>query len=169
LPRVLTVWVPVTDSNPVNSCMYIVPANRDPQYKRSIYDLRIGGTQFRLEDIRAIPAVAGTLNCWNQYIFHWGSRSSRRAREPRISYALYCQRGDMTPVDGTVIDHRQGVDFETRLGIICRGLHRYSYITSRNTPALKPVLTFFEERMALFEGNSFPRIEQKLATEDRKA
>jgi Phytanoyl-CoA dioxygenase (PhyH) len=151
VPTVLTVWVPITDAIPLNSCMYVVPASRDPQYARSLHDLQTGGTQFALEDIRAIPAEAGTLNCWDQYIFHWGSRSSRRADEPRISYALYCQRGDMPPVDGAVIDLRRGIDFQTRLGLICRGMYRYSYLRFDDTTGLEPLLAFLSEHMAVLE------------------
>jgi hypothetical protein len=32
MPTVLTLWVAVTDATPLNSCMYVVPRNRDPQY-----------------------------------------------------------------------------------------------------------------------------------------
>jgi hypothetical protein len=151
VPTVLTVWVPITDAIPLNSCMYVVPASRDPQYAQSLHDLQTGGMQFALEDIRAIPAEAGTLNCWNQHIFHWGSRSSRRAAEPRISYALYCQRGDMPPVDGAVIDWRRGIDFPTRLGLICRGMYRYSYLRLEDTTGSEPLLAFLGEHMALLK------------------
>jgi hypothetical protein len=147
LPSVLTVWVPITDATPLGSCMYVVPASRDPQYAQSLRDPRTGATQFALEDIRAIPAEAGTLNCWNQHIYHWGSRSSRRALVPRISYALYCQRGDIPPVDGVAIDFRGGIDFPTRLGLICRSLARYSTLSVEDTTGLEPLLDFLGEHI----------------------
>ena len=148
LPTVLTLWITVTDAVPLNSCMYVVPAHRDPQYAQAVHDLQTGGTQFALEDIRALPTPAGTLSCWDQYLFHWGSRSSKRARRPRISYALYCQRGDMPPVDDTWLDLRSGVDFHTRLGLICRGVHRYSYMSLRASAQSAPLLAFMERHIA---------------------
>ena len=80
IPTVLTLWISVTEATPLNSCMYLVPKHRDPQYDQAIRDLETGGTQFALEDIRALPTQAGTLSCWDQYVYHWGSRSSKRAR-----------------------------------------------------------------------------------------
>ncbi len=154
LPTVLTAWVPITDATPLNSCMYVVPASRDPQYAQSLRDLRTGATQFALEDIRAIPAEAGTLSCWDQHIFHWGSRGSRRALEPRISYALYCQRGDIPPVDGVAIDFRRGIDFTTRLGLICRSLYRYSTLRFEAKTGLEPLLDFLGEHIAKLAGRA---------------
>lgn len=149
LPKVLTLWVTVTEATPLNSCMYMVPKNRDPQYHQAIHDLETGATQFALEDIRALPTQAGTLSCWDQYVYHWGSRSSKRAPAPRVSYALYCQRGDMAAVDSTVIDLRKGIDFETRLGLICKSMYRYSYLNvpSRST-LTDPLLSFLKGHMA---------------------
>jgi hypothetical protein len=78
LPTVLTLWVAVTDATPLNSCMYVLPATRDPQYAQAIHDLDTGATGFALEDVRALPARAGTLSCWDQYIFHWGRHTAGR-------------------------------------------------------------------------------------------
>ncbi len=148
MPTVLTLWIAVTDATPLNSCMYMLPKNRDPQYVQAIHDLKTGATQFALEDIRALPTKAGTLSCWDQYVFHWGSRSSKRAPAPRISYATYCQRGDISPVDNAIIDLRKGVDFETRLGLICKGMYRYSYLSVQSSEPHQPLLSFLEKQMA---------------------
>jgi hypothetical protein len=148
MPTVLTIWVTITDATPLNSCMYILPLNRDPQYADAITDLKTPANQFALEDIRALPTEAGILSCWDQYVFHWGSRSSKRAQEPRISYAAYCQRGDITPVDDVIIDIPSCIDFSTRLGLICRGLYRYSYASFQHSEKAKPVLEFFQKHKA---------------------
>ncbi|OSO94233.1 mitomycin antibiotics/polyketide fumonisin biosynthesis protein [Cylindrospermopsis raciborskii CENA303] len=142
IPTVLTVWVAITDATPLNSCMYIVPANRDPQYRDAIQDLTTGGTKFALEDIRALPTSAGTVSFWDQYVFHWGSRGSQRAKNPRISYAMYFQRGDISPVDNVAITIPSNLNFQTRLGLICRGLYRYSYMQFKETPGTTPVVDF---------------------------
>lgn len=148
MPNVITIWVTITDATPLNSCMYLVPANRDPQYVNAIHDLNTGATQFALEDIRALPTKAGVLSCWDQYVFHWGSRSSKRAKLPRVSYAAYCQRGDISSVDDVAIDIPSVLDFETRLALICKGLYRYSYVGFQHSKQAEVLLEFLTKHMA---------------------
>ena len=150
-PNVLTLWITVTDATPLNSCMYLVPANRDPEYKTAIHNLKVGGSKFRLEDVRAVPIEAGALSAWDQYLYHWGSRSSHRAPEPRVSYALYCQRGDIAPVDDASIDLRKGIGFRQRLGLICRGVYRYSYVQSDKGQQSPELLAFLENNMNILK------------------
>lgn len=147
IPTVLTLWVAVTDANLLNSCMYVVPRNRDPQYADAIRNLVTPATQFRLEDIRALPARAGTLSCWDQYIYRWGSRGSSRAPQARSSYATYCQRGDIPPVSDQIIPLPSPFDFRNRLSLICRGLYRYSYVQLQQSEKSREVRAFLEKHM----------------------
>ncbi|WP_167506494.1 phytanoyl-CoA dioxygenase family protein [Corallococcus carmarthensis] len=142
MPTVLTVWVALTDATPLNSCIYVVPIHRDPQYPNALRNLRTGGQRIALEDIRALPTQAGTVSCWNQYIYHWGSRSSQRARVPRISYALYCQRGDVSAVDDVRLDPRGPIGFGTRVALICRSLYRYSHLSIQENEDAMPLRAF---------------------------
>lgn len=147
LPTVLTLWVAVTDATPHNSCMYVLPANRDPHYAKAVHTQdKIPIELFPLEDIRAIPAQAGSLSCWDQYLLHWGSRSSKHAREPRISYAFYCQRAEIPPVDDACIDLSRPLTFERRLALACRGLYKYSRLNLEASEHAKPLLAFLEEK-----------------------
>jgi Phytanoyl-CoA dioxygenase (PhyH) len=147
MPTVLTLWVAVTDATPLNSCMYIVPRNRDPQYSDATRNRTTPATQFKLEDIRALPARAGTLSCWDQYVYHWGSRGSRRAPSPRISYAAYCQRGDIPPVGDRLVPLPSPFAFRERLSLICRGLYRYSYVQRQRSEEAGEVRAFLEKHM----------------------
>lgn len=147
MPTVITIWITITEANPLNSCMYILPANRDPEYAEAIHNLNTKATKFALEDVRALPTKAGTLSCWDQYVFHWGSRSSKRAKFPRVSYAAYCQRGDIPPVDD-VVAIPSIVDFKTRLGLICRGLYRYSYVSLEPSKQASCLRLFLTKHMA---------------------
>jgi hypothetical protein len=125
----------------------VLPKHRDPEYNLAVNDLKQGATKFKLEDVRAVPIKGGCLSLWDQYLFHWGSRSSKYAHAPRVSYALYCQRGDMQPVDDMLIDLRTGIDFQQRLGLICRSIYKYSYVkldVNQKSPAL---LAFLENNM----------------------
>jgi hypothetical protein len=42
-PKVVTLWLPLTDATPLNGCMYIVPADRDPTYGTAATALHPGG------------------------------------------------------------------------------------------------------------------------------
>ncbi|WP_341529431.1 phytanoyl-CoA dioxygenase family protein [Nostoc sp. UHCC 0302] len=148
MPNVLTLWISITEATPLNSCMYLVPANRDPEYTNAIHDLNTGGTQFALEDIRALPTPPGALLSWNQYIFHWGSRSSKRAKFPRVSYAVYCQRGDIAPVDDVLLDIPSVLDFETRLAIACRAIYHYSPVSLQQSSQEEELLEFVKRNKA---------------------
>jgi len=148
LPTVLTVWVALSDATPLNSCMYVVPAGRDPGYASAIHSLHQDAAGIRLEDIRSLPAAAGTVSCWTQYIYHWGSRSSHRAPAPRVSYAVYCQRGDVEPVESVSLEVPSPLSFQARLAYACRGLHRYSYLALRDAAGAGPVLEFLTQNMA---------------------
>jgi hypothetical protein len=145
MPNVLTAWITVTEATPLNSCMYLLPRNRDNQYDEAAHNLKTGWSQMALQDLRALPTPAGVLSCWDQYVFHYGSRSSKRAPAPRVSIAFYCQRGDIAAVDDRVVEIPSRLGFKKRLGIICRSLRRYSYVSFRDSPQSKPLLAFLND------------------------
>jgi hypothetical protein len=93
------------------------------------------------------------LSGWDQYVFHWGSRSSKRAKFPRVSYAAYCQRGDIPSVDDVAIAIPSPIDFKTRLGLICRGLYRYSYVNYQRSKQAETLLSFLTKHMATLKEN----------------
>lgn len=81
-PKILSFWLPLSEANPLNSCIYIVPANRDPTY----------GTKddcswlFKRADIRALPAKPGDVLFWDEAVLHWACRPApRHGLEPRMS------------------------------------------------------------------------------------
>lgn len=134
MPKTLTVWIPLTDATPLNGCMYIVPADRDPTY----------GTdeekQWRHNpaDIRALPAQAGSLFIWNQAVLHWGSHSSPRAIEPRISLAFEFQSGDVPPYNQPLTGPLEIPPLSTRLQLVAKQIIQYKhmYPLSKETEAL---------------------------------
>ncbi|TWI42511.1 ectoine hydroxylase-related dioxygenase (phytanoyl-CoA dioxygenase family) [Pseudoduganella flava] len=91
-PRVVNVWLPLTDAGPDNACMYVLPAHLDPNFPE-----HVDGGRFGLEDwqnIRALPAHAGSALGWNTQVLHWGGRCSARATAPRISVGIYFRSAD---------------------------------------------------------------------------
>lgn len=151
LPTVLTAWIAITEATPLNGCMYYLPRGRDPEYREAIFDLDRTASRVALQDVRALPAKPGTMSCWDQYLFHWGSRSSQWAHEPRISYAMYFQRGDMPRLDSTALTVPSQLPFAHRLGIICKGIIRYSFVGLRESEAAIPLIAFADRYAALLE------------------
>jgi hypothetical protein len=92
-PKSLTVWLPLTDATPLNGCVYVVPADRDPTYNTPDEQ----HLRFELSDIRALPAAAGSLLAWTQGIIHWGARTAPRQVGPRISLSSEFQRRNVAP------------------------------------------------------------------------
>ena len=123
-PLSLTVWAPLLDATPLTSCMYLLPANRDPVYNTE----QEGVWNINAASIRALPGHQGDYFCWNQAILHWGSESSRFAPHPRISMALEFQRGDIAPFNQPLIDPFQPLDFQTRLKLVAKQILQYRHM-----------------------------------------
>lgn len=123
-PLSLTVWAPLLDATPLTSCMYLLPANRDPVYNTE----QEGVWNINAASIRALPGAPGDYFCWNQAVLHWGSESSRFAPHPRISMALEFQRGDIRPFNQPLIAPFQPLDFQTRLKLVAKQILQYRHM-----------------------------------------
>ena len=95
LPTIVSLWVPLTDASPAESCIYVVPADLDPDYFTTKRE--VDRANLDLQTIRALPVEAGSVLAWSTHLIHWGSVASRRARYPRMSVTMYFQRGDIPP------------------------------------------------------------------------
>ena len=51
----LNAWIPITDADPMNGCMYILPAHQDINYPNNLATMGVSN----LQDVRAIPCKAG--------------------------------------------------------------------------------------------------------------
>lgn len=120
-PTLLTLWISLTDATPLNSCIYMVPTHLDPLFPDNLDD----PISFPYENVRALPAPAGTILCWNVNAVHWGSRSTKHAEQPRVSFAFYLQRGDMEPYYSPLISTKESMNFNKRLFLVCTNIIRY--------------------------------------------
>ena len=123
-PVSLTTWIPLSDATPLNSCMYVVPAHADPTYGTP----EENEIRFELPAIRALPAKPGEILVWNQALLHWGSHSSHRATEPRISMAFEFQANDSKPFNTPILPSDQPVPFELRLRLIAKQVLQYQHM-----------------------------------------
>ena len=120
MPTLVNIWVALTDATPLNSCMYVLPGHLDPDYPRPREQR--GGEQnlheIQLQDVRSLPVKAGSVICWSSSLLHWGGRSSRFAAGPRMSFAMYFQRGDVPHIHPTSMDIPGSIPFNYRLYLV---------------------------------------------------
>jgi hypothetical protein len=124
LPKSLSIWVPLTDATPWNGCIYVMPAARDRNYHARVMKCDVPN----LQDIRALPAEAGSVLGWNQALLHWSGRSSSRAKEPRLSFSIEYQRGDEPAFNAPLLDPLELPPFERRLGLIGKQMLQYRHM-----------------------------------------
>ena len=120
MPSLLTLWIPLTDSTPTNSCLYGVPAQHDPCYlnRPAPKSGHFCTDHTNLQDARALPANAGSLLGWTSHFLHWGGRSSQWAQTPRLSVAMYFQRSDVPHFHDPALEMESEISFEDRLNWI---------------------------------------------------
>lgn len=122
-PLSLTCWIPLSEANPLNSCMYVVPAYLDPNYNKGV-----GPDLQHAHFARALPAKPGDFLIWNQAILHWGGLSSEFGDEPRMSMALEFQRGDIAPFRQPLSDREALPSFSDRVRLITRQILQYTHM-----------------------------------------
>lgn len=123
-PKSVTVWLPLTEANTLNGCMYLVPADRDPTYGTP----QDGEWKFAHADIRALPARPGSILMWNQAVLHWGSHTNSRETRPRISAAFEFQAGDVPAFNQPLLDPRKVPAFPFRLKLIAKQILQYQHM-----------------------------------------
>ena len=124
-PLSATVWIPLTRATPLNSCIYLVPASRDPEYGLTTDQRRKG---LDITQVRALPAGPGDWLCWNQAVLHWGSATSPFAEEPRISMALEFQSDAVPPFNEPLIRNPRELTFALRLELVAKQILQYRHM-----------------------------------------
>tara|TARA_R110002072_G_scaffold123048_9_gene258112 strand:+ start:829 stop:1653 length:825 start_codon:yes stop_codon:yes gene_type:complete len=126
----LSLWIPLSPATPENGCIYVLPLSREAHYDRPVE----GPADLDLQDIRALPAQAGSVLGWRQDLFHWGARSTRRASQPRISLSLEFQNAAFDPLATPLLQADQPPGFTERLALILAQFDKYRHM-ERLTPA----------------------------------
>ncbi len=125
-PGIMTLWVALTDVTPADSCIYVVPANADRAFRSTERD--VNPEHFDLQDIRAVPAKAGSVLAWSTHLAHWGSRGSADSATTRMSATMYFQRADVPPFDESIFDPAGPVPLDDRLRWVIGALGAHDLI-----------------------------------------
>jgi hypothetical protein len=126
-PQSLTLWMPLTDATPLNGCIYLLPSHLDPEFRRAVGPRDVVR---RPQDIRAQPAVAGSVLAWNHGVLHWGGRASRRAAGPRISVACEFQRPSIQALARPLLPADRAPPFTLRLWLMARAILGYRHMAT---------------------------------------
>ena len=146
-PHTLTVWLPFTDATPLNGCMYVLPAHLDDRFVERRFDGQDNNVVYNPQNIRALPATAGSLLAWNQSILHWGGRGSRLGTTPRISAAFEFQRGDKAAFNRPLLDPARLPSFNERLGLIGKQALQYRHMYPLSDDVAVIATSLFERFM----------------------
>ena len=122
MPSSLTIWIPMTDADESNGCIYVLPSKFDPHFRGDLDNRSIDEYQ----NIRALPAKRGSVLSWSENLIHWGSRSSERAVNPRVSISFTFQRGDVNAYESPLIDCSNYPSLDHRLGLIGQNICSYA-------------------------------------------
>lgn len=146
LPKSMSLWIPLTDATPLNGCIYVVPTHRDPHFLGRVMQNNVP----RPQEIRALPAAAGSILGWNHALLHWGGRASDKATTPRISFSIEYQRGDVPPYDRPLLDPFQPPSFPHRLALIAHQLLQYGHMQNVGA-GMRAAAAWIKERYPLPE------------------
>ena len=113
LPSILNIWLALRDVSTDDSCMYVVPADADPDYRAE--GRAVDASRLRLQDVRAVPVSAGQVVMFDPHLIHWGSRSSSFASHARVSLAGFIQRKDGPYPTTHTTDLAEPIRLERRL------------------------------------------------------
>lgn len=113
VPSIMTLWMPLEDVTPDQSCIYVVPAPFDPDFYTGAREVDFD--KIRLQDIRCLPAKAGSILGWSSHLIHWGSSASTFADRARMSVTMYFQRRDVPLWHPFHLDPTKPLSLEERL------------------------------------------------------
>ncbi len=147
-PRAVTVWIPLTEATPLNSCMYVVPKHLDPDYRVGAPNTFAGSPA----DIRAVPSIPGDTLIWTQALIHWGSRSSELATAPRLSMSVEFQRADEPPLSGFFMSPGQRLSFAQKLSLVGFAIARYTHMQKLDSGLTAAAIRWRDRIPELFQG-----------------
>ena len=111
----LSLWLPLTDADERNGCMYVVP-------------LASGEGAGEEMQETPLPAKAGSVLGWRQDLLHRGGAFTARAQNPRLSLSFEFQNRAFDPLAKPLIDPRALPSFDLRQRLIQAQFAKYRHI-----------------------------------------
>jgi ectoine hydroxylase-related dioxygenase (phytanoyl-CoA dioxygenase family) len=119
----LTVWVPLSEANLENGCIYLVPKDMVPD------DEPEPSATTLLRGTRALPARPGEAIGWDCHTLHWGGSCSGYGSTPRVALSFEFIAEGVAPhsEETPLIDPAISLpSFEERLALIAHGVLEYA-------------------------------------------
>jgi hypothetical protein len=143
-PLVLNVWIPLDDVSLQQSCMHVLPTNRDPHYPGELKNFDV--PEDARAHVRALAAVSGAVLGWNEYVLHWGGVPQPGASRPRVSLAVRYQSEEIGSDHPTHLNRHSDLEFKDRLGVVGSSMWRYR----ARFKCPEPLRTFSHEQAKLY-------------------
>eukprot|EP00943_MAST-04B_sp_MAST-4B-sp1_P002845 g2845.t1 len=92
-PKYTSIWLPLTNATPDNSCLYFIPANEDPYYAigdpidmEPLDAVLPRDNLSSLQKIRCMPCTPGSPLVFSHRLIHWAGRSNPDCTDgPRVA------------------------------------------------------------------------------------
>jgi hypothetical protein len=127
----LTLWIPLSDANIDNGCMYVIPQDRIPSSLPTCYQdwKSISGEELAtlLHNVRPLPAAPGSVLGWNHGLVHWGGQAADFSGRPRISIAAEFLHENTTPGNKEAVFDLDLPGFSTRIRVIGEAILKYKH------------------------------------------
>ena len=144
-PKYCTVWIALSDANPENSCLSVVPRGVDPGYLTGDGDTNPLSVIFSkpeaFQAIRALPVPAGSLICFSHRLLHWGSKPNPHSQAPprvALSFAAASDDFEKPYLDPKYLPKPP---LELRIGLVCGQILAYGMNVD---PGKEAAHTYFE-------------------------
>eukprot|EP00803_Ostreobium_quekettii_P009772 evm.model.scf_316.1 EVM.evm.TU.scf_316.1 scf_316:5447-7886(-) len=164
-PMYSTCWVALTDACPDNSCLYIIPRGADPGYLEG--DDPDGDplaaclpTKEAYQDIRALPAEAGSAILFTHRAIHWGSRGRAGYTKPRVSLSFGCS-DDSFEAAYFSRDDLPFPNLKLRAALMCGQMIAYHERFPCSPARLMLYMKVFEQEQSSFTGSYCQQIRRE--------
>lgn len=119
----LSLWLPLTDANEENGCMYVLPRPKEAGCRNafSLENINVG-------DAVALPVKAGSVLGWPQDLYHWGGAYSTKAQNSRLSLSLEFQNCAFDPLAEPLLDLTDLPPYRERRALIEAQFTNYRHI-----------------------------------------
>jgi Phytanoyl-CoA dioxygenase (PhyH) len=120
----LSLWVPLTDVDEENGCMYVIERGREAEIHQFENPTK--------EELHAVAtplaARAGSVLGWPQDVLHFGGGYGRNAKSARKSLSFEFQNTAFDPLTQPLLDTRLVPSFEARLELLNLQFDKYRHI-----------------------------------------